>query len=41
VFKTYLKDDDIKIRSKDGVTILTETVADDSSKSLARKLWQA
>jgi len=38
VFKTYLKVDDIKIRSKDYVSTLTETVADDFSKSLARKL---
>ena len=38
VFKTYLKGDDIKIRSKDYVSTLTETVADDFSKSLARKL---
>jgi hypothetical protein len=40
VFKTYLKGEDIKIRSEDGVSTLTETVADDSSTSLARKLWQ-
>jgi hyperosmotically inducible protein len=38
VFKTYLKGDDIKIRSKDYFSTLTETVADDFSKSLARKL---
>jgi hyperosmotically inducible periplasmic protein len=40
VFKTYLKGEDIKIRAEDGVSTSTETVADDSSKSLARKLWQ-
>jgi hypothetical protein len=39
-FKTYLKGDDIKLRSKDGVSTSTGAVADDSSKSLARKLWQ-
>ena len=35
VFKTYLKDDSIKVRSKDGLVILTGTVADASQKSLA------
>jgi hyperosmotically inducible protein len=35
VFKTYLKDDDIKIRSKDGVVSLTGTVSEESKKSLA------
>jgi len=35
VFKTYLKDDAIKTQSKDGVVILTGTVADASHKSLA------
>jgi len=35
VFKTYLKDDSIKVRSKDGFVILTGTVADSSQKSLA------
>src|SRR5580698_9560957 len=35
VFKTYLKDDSIKVDSKDGVVILTGTVADASQKSLA------
>ena len=34
-FKTYLKDDSIKIESKDGVVTLTGTVADASHKSLA------
>ena len=35
VFKTYLKGDDIKIQSKDGVVVLTGTVSEDSHKSLA------
>ena len=35
VFKTYLKDDSIKVRSKDGLVILTGKVADASQKSLA------
>jgi osmotically-inducible protein OsmY len=34
-FKTYLKDDSIKIDSKDGVVTLTGTVADASHKSMA------
>ena len=34
-FKTYLKDDSIKISSKDGVVTLTGTVADSSHKSMA------
>jgi hyperosmotically inducible protein len=37
VFKTYLKDDDIKIQSKDGVVSLTGTVSEESHKSLARE----
>jgi osmotically-inducible protein OsmY len=36
VFKTYLKDDSVKIDSKDGVVTLTGTVADASHKSLAQ-----
>jgi hyperosmotically inducible protein len=36
VFKTYLKDDDIKIESKDGVVSLTGTVSEESHKSLAQ-----
>jgi len=36
VFKTYLKDDAIKIQSKDGAVTLTGTVADESHKSLAK-----
>jgi len=36
VFKTYLKNDDIKIQSKDGVVSLTGTVSEESHKSLAR-----
>ena len=35
VFKTYLKDDAIKIASKDGAVVLTGTVATSSHKSLA------
>jgi len=34
-FKTYLKDDSIKVASKDGVVTLTGTVADSSHKSMA------
>src|SRR5690242_11450430 len=35
VFKTYLKDDSIKTKSKDGVVTLTGKVADASHKTLA------
>ncbi len=35
VFKTYLKDDNIKIKSKDGFVTLTGTVLDASHKTLA------
>jgi len=35
VFKTYLKDDSIKVESQNGAVTLTGTVADDSQKSLA------
>jgi osmotically-inducible protein OsmY len=37
VFKTYLKDDDIKIQSKDGVVSLTGIVANEFHKSLAQE----
>ena len=37
VFKTYLKGDDIKIQSKDGVVTLTGTVSEESHKALARE----
>ena len=37
VFKTYLKDDDVKIQSRDGVVTLTGTVSTESHKSLARE----
>ena len=37
VFKTYLKGDDIRIHSKDGVVTLTGTVSEESHKSLARE----
>jgi hyperosmotically inducible periplasmic protein len=36
VFKTYLKDDSIKTKSKDGAVTLTGTVAESSHKSLAQ-----
>ena len=35
VFKTYLKDDAIKVESKDGVVTLTGSVADNAHKTLA------
>ena len=37
VYKTYLKGDDIKIQSKDGVVTLTGSVSEDSHKSLAQE----
>ncbi len=37
VFKTYLKSDDIKVESKDGVVTLTGSVDEDSHKSLAEE----
>jgi hyperosmotically inducible protein len=37
VFKTYLKDDDIKIQSKDGAVTLTGTVAEEPNKTLAQE----
>ena len=37
VFKTYLKADDIKVKSKDGVVTLTGTVSEESHKSLAEE----
>jgi len=37
VFKTYLKNDAIKIQSKDGVVTLTGTVDEESHKSLAKE----
>ncbi len=36
VFKTYLKDDSITLRSKDGIVTLKGTVAEGSHKSLAQ-----
>jgi len=36
VFRTYLKSDDIKIQSMDGVVTLTGTVSEESHKSLAQ-----
>jgi osmotically-inducible protein OsmY len=36
VFKTYLKNDDIKVVSEDGVVTLTGTVDEQSTKSLAQ-----
>jgi osmotically-inducible protein OsmY len=37
VFKTYLKDDDIKIESRDGAVTLTGFVSDEYHKSLAQE----
>jgi hyperosmotically inducible periplasmic protein len=37
VYKTYLKDDDIKIESKNGAVTLTGTVSEESHKSLAQE----
>ncbi|MCK9197253.1 MAG: BON domain-containing protein [Syntrophales bacterium] len=37
VFKTYLKSDDVKIQSKDGVVTLTGTVSEESHKTLAQE----
>jgi len=37
VFRTYLKGDDIKIQSKDGIVTMTGTVSEESRKSLARE----
>jgi len=36
-FETYLKDDDIKIESKDGAVTLTGSVSEESHKSLAKE----
>ena len=36
VFKTYLKADDIKVKSVDGVVTLTGTVSEESHKQLAK-----
>ena len=36
VFKNYLKGDDIKVQSKDGVVTLTGTVSEESHKALAQ-----
>lgn len=35
IFKTYLKDDDVKVQVRDSVVTLTGTVADESRKNLA------
>ena len=37
VFKTYLKDDNIKVESKDGAATLTGTVSGEAHKSLAQE----
>jgi hyperosmotically inducible periplasmic protein len=37
VFKTYLKGDDVTIKSKDGVVTLTGTVSEGSHKTLAQE----
>lgn len=36
VFKTYLKNDDVKVKSKDGIVTLTGAVIDESHKTLAQ-----
>lgn len=36
VFKTYLKDDEIKVQSRDGLVTLTGTVSEESHKFLAQ-----
>jgi len=41
VYKTYLKDENIKISSKDGVVTLAGTVADDSHKPMAQDTAEA
>lgn len=38
VFKTYLKSDDIKIQSREGVVTLTGSVSEESRKSLAQEM---
>jgi len=35
VFKTYLKDDSIKTKARDGIVVLTGTVSEESHKTLA------
>ena len=37
VYKTYLKDDAVKIEANNGVVALTGTVAEESHKALAQK----
>ena len=37
IFKTYLKDDDIKIQSKEGAVTLTGLVSEESHKALAKE----
>ena len=37
VFKTYLQDDDVKVKSKDGVVTLTGTVSEESRKTMAEE----
>jgi len=37
VFRNYLKNDDVKIQSKDGAVTLTGTVSEESHKTLARE----
>jgi hyperosmotically inducible periplasmic protein len=41
VYKTYLKDEHIKISSKDGVVTLSGTVADESHKPMAQNVAEA
>ena len=40
VFKTYLKDDHIKIQSKNGAVALTGTVAEEPDKFRPRMPWR-
>jgi len=40
IFHTYLKNDAVKVQSKDGIVTLTGDVSDEYHKSLARKPWQ-
>jgi hyperosmotically inducible periplasmic protein len=41
VYKTYLKDEHIKISSKDGVVVLSGTVADETHKPMAQNVAEA
>src|ERR1700690_1753620 len=41
VYKTYLKDEHIKISSKDGVVTLSGSVADETQKPMAQNVAEA